>query len=174
MKLLAGAVLAGQLAAHSLLAQQTTPTTLAPPSVKWGGGNWIVPSPGQLVGYDDVSGLPCIVGSSATCQLSVLSSSRSYTDLGPCQLTVTNAAIGFASCLTPGSGGIPSGATIATITVEGNPIRWAGTGSTNPPTQGFGNLVAIGAPFNYSGPLANFRMNDTAAGTATVDVEFFK
>lgn len=97
-----------------------------------------------------------------------------YTDLGPCQLTVGNSATGLTGGTGICSGGIPAGATIAVITVETQPIRWTGTGATNPPTQSFGSLQGVGTSFTYSAALANFRMNDTASGSSTVDVEFFK
>jgi hypothetical protein len=97
-----------------------------------------------------------------------------YTDLGPCQITVSSSAVGLTGGTGICSGGIPAGATIAVLTVETEPMRWAGTGATNPPTQTFGNLQNAGTSFQYSAALANFRMIDTSAGNSTVDVEFFK
>lgn len=43
-------------------------TVLAPPSVKWA-GQFTVPTPVQNIGYDSGSGLPCIIGSTATCAM---------------------------------------------------------------------------------------------------------
>lgn len=52
------------------LAQQTTPTALSAPSVKYASGNsFISPAAIQIIGYDSVSSLPCIIGYSATCTL---------------------------------------------------------------------------------------------------------
>jgi hypothetical protein len=43
-------------------------TVLSPPSIKWG-SSYIIPTAVQIVSYDSMSGLPCIVGSTATCVL---------------------------------------------------------------------------------------------------------
>lgn len=90
-----------------------------------------------------------------------------YTDLGNCQLAAIDAATALAAC----AGGIPSGATTALITVEGEPIRWRGDNTA--PTAGVGNLQPVGQ-FTYAGqPLAHFQAIPTT-GSATLDVEFFK
>lgn len=46
------------------------PTTLSAPAIVWAGQNG-VSAPDSVIGYDSSSGLPCIVGSTVTCQLTV-------------------------------------------------------------------------------------------------------
>lgn len=62
--LVAGCVLGGTLAWAAAI-------TLSPPAIIWGSGNVQTPVPSSLIGYDSSGGLPCIVGSTPTCQLSV-------------------------------------------------------------------------------------------------------
>jgi hypothetical protein len=76
-------------------AQQTTPTTLAPPSIKWGGGSWQTPPPGMLIGYDSATQHACIVGSTATCLLAVSTSSQGAATPNACD-TATVATGGTA------------------------------------------------------------------------------
>lgn len=139
-----------------------------PAQAQVGGLYWQCVAPGSA----NPQGTFC--PASTTYPLPTTTENTTYTDLGPCQLTVGNSATGLTGGTGICSGGIPAGATIAVITVETQPMRWTGTGATNPPTQSFGSLQAVGTSFTYSAALANFRMNDTASGSSTVDVEFFK
>lgn len=63
-------------------------TSLSPPSVAWGAGNNQTPVPVQIVGYDSVSGLPCIVGSAATCLVSTAGGVGGSAEPGAAALTV--------------------------------------------------------------------------------------
>lgn len=46
-------------------------TSLTPPGVQWGSQGTTIPTPTQQIGYDSGTGLPCIVGSTATCGMKV-------------------------------------------------------------------------------------------------------
>lgn len=66
---------------------------------------------------------------------------------------------------------VPAGAKYATITVEGNAVRWRDDGTS--PTASVGTLVQAGTSFTYSGPLSAIQFIQTAA-TATLDVNYYK
>jgi hypothetical protein len=66
---------------------------------------------------------------------------------------------------------IPAGATIASVTVEGQPVRWRCDGTA--PTASAGSLLAVGSVtvFRING-LSSCQFIQTAA-TATLDFEYF-
>ena len=65
---------------------------------------------------------------------------------------------------------IPSGATYAVLSVEGNAIRWRDDGTD--PTATVGMPVAVGQTVNYDGSLSKLRMI-AQTGTATVNVSYY-
>lgn len=71
---------------------------------------------------------------------------------------------------------VPSGATWAYITVEGQSVRWRDDGTA--PTSSVGWLLPVGAAMYYkvsgsSGPLSALQFIQTIA-TATIDVSYYK
>jgi hypothetical protein len=101
--------------------------------------------------------------------------------VGSCQLTSLAVATGLSSCVTtkpdgttvsgiPAAviNGIVTPAVLVQIGVEGAAIRYV-SGGTNP-TASYGQPVAAGTPYQYSGPLDTVKF--LGAG-ATVNIEFF-
>jgi hypothetical protein len=70
---------------------------------------------------------------------------------------------------------VPATATIATVTVEGNSLRYTSDGATAPTTSVGMGPFAIGTTltFNLGTGLANLRFIQVAA-SSTIDVEYFK
>ena len=70
---------------------------------------------------------------------------------------------------------VPSGATVALITVTTNAISWRDDGTA--PTAAIGNqLAVVGAgslPFEYSGNLSAFQFIPVT-GSATVNVSYYR
>jgi hypothetical protein len=98
----------------------------------------------------------------------VVSAPYPYTALGCGQL----AAFSTATLLSAVSGGIPSGATQATLSVETNIVRYRDDGTA--PTASVGTpLPTGGVPWPYSGPLSAIEFIPET-GSATVDVCFYK
>ena len=82
-KLLAVVALAVLLAGSSAWGQQTTPTSLAAPSISYAsGGKFFSPTPMQIIGYDSSTQLPCIVGYDATCSIPASASVPGTVTLG--------------------------------------------------------------------------------------------
>lgn len=69
---------------------------------------------------------------------------------------------------------VPTGATYATVTVEGGTVRYTSDGATTPTaTVGMGPFV-VGSFLQLNiNPLSNLKFIQSA-GTATLDVEYFK
>jgi hypothetical protein len=86
-----------------------------------------------------------------------------YTPLGCQQITNLGSATGFAS--------VPSGATLAVITVEGASVRYRDDGTS--PTASVGLLLPIGGPWPYSGSLSAVQFIQTTT-SAAIDVAFYK
>jgi hypothetical protein len=87
----------------------------------------------------------------------------SYTALGCQQITSLASAAPFAS--------VPTGAKLATVTPEVQPVRYRDDGTA--PTASIGPLLYPGLVWSYSGPLASIQFIQTAA-SATIDVCFYK
>lgn len=86
-----------------------------------------------------------------------------FTALGCQQITSLGTAVGFAS--------VPTGATLAFIAIEGQPVRYRDDGTN--PTASIGTPLLIGGPNPYTGPLSTVRFIQTAA-SAIIDVCFYK
>lgn len=85
------------------------------------------------------------------------------TPLGCQQITSLSSAAGFSS--------VPAGATLASIAVENEPVRYRDDGTA--PTSSVGTLLPPGGPWPYTGSLSAIEFIQTAA-SATVDVCFYK
>lgn len=66
---------------------------------------------------------------------------------------------------------VPTGATIAYVTVETQGVRWRDDGTS--PTASIGNPVAAGAQLVYSGNLSAIKFIQQAA-SATIDVAYYQ
>ena len=66
---------------------------------------------------------------------------------------------------------VPTGATLADITIEGQPIRYRDDGVA--PTATVGMLLYQSQSFRYSGSLAAIQFIQTAA-TATLDISYYR
>lgn len=86
-----------------------------------------------------------------------------YTPLGCQQITSLGSATGFSS--------IPTGATLVSMTIEGQPVRMRDDGTA--PTTAIGLLLSVGGPWPYSGSLSALQFIQTAA-SATIDGCFYK
>jgi len=86
-----------------------------------------------------------------------------WTPLGCQQISAPSSATGFSS--------VPTGATLASIAVESNSVRYRDDGIA--PTSSVGTLLAVGGPWPYTGNLAKFQVIQTAV-SATVDVCFYR
>ena len=86
-----------------------------------------------------------------------------YTPLGSPQygLSVTNA-----TALT-----VPTGATIASVVVEGGSVRYS---TISTPTATSGMLLAAGGPYTFNVPLSSLTFIATSGSSTTIDVEYFK
>jgi len=85
-----------------------------------------------------------------------------YTALGVQQVSVSTTAVVLPTVAT---------STIVQVCVEGNPVRYRDDGTA--PTATVGILAGVGC-FSYSGPLTAMQFIATAAGSATVDVGYYK
>lgn len=85
------------------------------------------------------------------------------TPLGCQQITSLSAAAGFAS--------VPTGATLASLSVEGEPVRYRDDGTN--PTASVGLLLPAGGPWPYQGSLSAIKFIQTTA-SATIDVCFYE
>lgn len=65
---------------------------------------------------------------------------------------------------------VPSGATMALIVSEAQPVRWRDDGVA--PTSTVGMPVAIGESLNYDGDLARIRFIQQAA-SATLNISYY-
>lgn len=142
------------LAAPSAWAQGTQ---LSPPGVKWGSGGVQVPTPTQQVGYDSGTGLPCIVGSTATCAVQVTATGGS----GGTVAQGTAAAVGSAWPTTLVIGGA--------LNAVGNPNFVApGTGATW--VLGAGSAIAakFGIDQTTPGTTNGVNIDPTNASTAAI------
>jgi hypothetical protein len=74
-------------------------------------------------------------------------------------------SVNSATALTP-----PSGATIASIVVEGASVRYKDDGGT--PTASSGMLLTVGGPYPFAGPLNAILFIGTTSG-ATIDVSYY-
>jgi hypothetical protein len=90
-----------------------------------------------------------------------------FVALGYCQLTSLGTAKQVSTC----SGGIPLGATLAVISVEGAGIRYRDDGVA--PTASVGMPVATGQAFTYQSTLVNLQIIQQSA-SATVDILFYR
>lgn len=90
-----------------------------------------------------------------------------YVPLGYCQLTSLSAASKLSAC----SGGIPAGATMALISVEGEAIRYRDDAMA--PTASVGMPLVPGQAFQYSGTLSKIQFIEQTSG-ASIDVLFYK
>lgn len=66
---------------------------------------------------------------------------------------------------------VPPGATVADITIEGQPIRYRDDGTA--PTSTVGMLLYQSQSFRYIGSLSAIKFIQTAA-TATLDISYYK
>lgn len=66
---------------------------------------------------------------------------------------------------------VPTGATVAIITVEGQSVRYRDDGTA--PTASTGMLLAAGTTLIYTGTLASLEFIQTTA-TATIDVAYYR
>jgi hypothetical protein len=107
--------------------------------------------------------LAAALGSLAPAQ----SQGLTYAPLGYCQLTSLGSSVLLSSC----SGGIPSGASLAVIAVEGAGIRYRDDGTA--PSATVGMPVASGTTIQYSGTLSAVRLIQQTT-TATVNVLFYR
>ena len=107
--------------------------------------------------------LPVTPSNTSAAPLYVADAPYSYTALGCQQITSLSAAAPFAS--------IPTGAKLATVTPEVQPVRYRDDGTA--PTASIGPLLYPGLVWSYSGPLASIQFIQTAA-SATIDVCFYK
>ena len=158
-KLLASlAFLAIASAAHSQ-------TALPAPSIKWA-GQFTVPTPTSIIGYDSGTGLPCIVGSTATCAVptggTVAAAPYVFTSTGFQQLTGVSTATGF----TP-----PATSTVCFITTETVAARYR-TDGTNP-TASVGSQLAVGNVLVLTASLATVKLIPVS-GSTILDIDCYK
>jgi hypothetical protein len=112
----------------------------------------------------DLKGNLCgSISNTSAAPLYVAGAPYSYTALGCQQITSLASAAPFAS--------IPTGAKLATVTPEVQPVRYRDDGTA--PTASIGPLLYPGLVWSYSGPLASIQFIQTAA-SATIDVCFYK
>jgi hypothetical protein len=112
----------------------------------------------------DLTGNLCgSISNTSAAPLYVAGAPYSYTALGCQQITSLASAAPFAS--------IPTGAKLATVTPEVQPVRYRDDGTA--PTASIGPLLYPGLVWSYSGPLASIQFIQTAA-SATIDVCFYK
>ena len=71
-----------------------------------------------------------------------------------------------------GLGAIPNSATFAVVQVEGADVRWRDDGSA--PTASVGMILPGGSQWTFSGDLTVVQFINTAAGTAKLNVSFYK
>ena len=90
-----------------------------------------------------------------------------FVPLGYCQLTSLAAATLVSSC----SGGIPNGATLAVIAVEGAAIRYRDDGVA--PTSSVGQPIAATQAFTYQSTLSKLQIIQQSA-SATVNISFYR
>ena len=112
----------------------------------------------------DLKGNLCgSISNTSAAPLYVAGAPYSYTALGCQQITSLASAAPFAS--------VPTGAKLATVTPEVQPVRYRDDGTA--PTASIGPLLYPGLVWSYSGPLASIQFIQTAA-SATIDVCFYK
>lgn len=87
--------------------------------------------------------------------------------LGYCQLTSIDTAAALSAC----SGGIPAGATMASLVAEAQAIRYRDDGTNPTTTVGF--PLAVGASIFYAGTLSNVRVISQTSG-AKLNVLFYR
>lgn len=90
-----------------------------------------------------------------------------FVALGYCQLT----SLALSTLISTCSGGIPSTATIAVISVEGAAIRYRDDGTA--PTTTVGMPISSGQAFTYQSALMNLRIIQQSA-SATVNIAFYR
>ena len=120
-------------------------------------------SPPQFTPCSSTYPVPTSSSNTSAAPLYVAVAPYSYTALGCQQITSLSAAAPFAS--------IPTGAKLATVTPEVQPVRYRDDGTA--PTASIGPLLYPGLVWSYSGPLASIQFIQTAA-SATIDVCFYK
>jgi hypothetical protein len=137
-------------------------TQLTPPGVRWGSGGVMVPAPGQMVGYDSSTSLPCIVGSTATCSLQttpagggggdasaanqatqITAANTTNTDLGPPGATACATDTG--SCSLNALAQRIAQRLTSVITALGTPSQAATTGAAPPATGTYSAALGSGA-----------------------------
>lgn len=91
----------------------------------------------------------------------------SYQALGCAQLTSLSSATSLSSV----PGGIPTGAGLAALTIEGQTVRMRDDGTA--PTASVGLLLPVGGPWPYQGALAKVQFIQSG-GPATIDVCFYQ
>ena len=107
--------------------------------------------------------LPVSPTNSSGAPLYVVPAPYPYTALGCQQITSLASAAPFAS--------IPTGAKLAVVTPEVQPVRYRDDGTA--PTASVGPLLYPGLVWSYSGALSAIQFIQTAA-SATIDVCFYK
>lgn len=156
------------LLAAALCAGLGTPalaqTALTPPSVNWGNNINVVPPPSMQVGYDSGTSLPCVVGSTSTCQLAV---------------SVKSTTPAAAVPSTDASGTVTTGGTYQTILASNTSRK--GCTVQNPPTATEVLNIRVGSTTVFYVPVGGtFKCNssglvvsDTIYGTAATSGHAF-
>lgn len=154
------AIVAWGLSAVLALAQTAT----APPTYTTPTGQNAQPYPNALIGLDSVTGARCFVGTVATCQIPSNSAPYAFTPLGYQQITSLSAS----TALT-----IPTGASVAVITIETQAVRYRDDGVA--PTGSVGWPIAVGQPVPFYGAaeIAALRFIEQTA-SAKIDVNYYK
>ena len=98
---------------------------------------------------------------------SIAQSGLTYVPLGYCQLTSLGSAVLISTC----SGGIPSGATMVVMSIEGTAIRYRDDGTA--PTASIGMPVGVGQALQYSGTLSKLQIIQQSA-SATANFLFYR
>ena len=92
------------------------------------------------------------------------------TPLGFASLSVSGTAVLLSSV----SGGIPSGATIATVVVNGNAVNWRDDGTAPTATVGTGGMgLSVGSQVVFTTTLNTLEFI-AQTGSATLSISFYK
>ena len=119
--------------------------------------------PGAVVEFAGVNNIASPVGYQGSA-LRVVDQPYTLTPRGCGQITSLSAAVH----LTP-----PTGAILAVISVEGQPVRWRDDGTAPTAAVGILTPVVTSAPMTYGGSLSAIQFIQTAA-SATIDVCYYQ